>query len=291
MSHKLASCFQEGQEQLLATGKQTSQEDAPPPGGEGPHPLLFLLSSWLWNIRTSQVLQHLLLRAVSNINSVLHGPGRGSAYHSEGRERCQLPTETSVVFQLRKLCWQGTVQEDFVVVTKKLKSPLQKNGQSYWDSTIPPCLLREGKQSPSWALGHFHQGLRAMWKSLSRVRLLWPHGLYSPRSSPGQNTGVGSLSLLQGIFPSQGSNQSLPHCKQILYQLSHKGSPRILVWVAFPFSRGSSRPRNRTGVSCTAGGFFTSWATREPSPRKDVILPSWSSIASHWSRSTSTITG
>ena len=46
--------------------------------------------------------------------------------------------------------------------------------------------------------------------------------LYSPWNSPGQNTGVGSLSLLQGIFLTQGSNPSLPHCRQILYQLSHK---------------------------------------------------------------------
>ena len=50
---------------------------------------------------------------------------------------------------------------------------------------------------------------------------LWPHRLYSPWNSPGQNTGVGSLSLLQGIFPNQGSNWGLPHCRQILYQLSH----------------------------------------------------------------------
>ena len=48
---------------------------------------------------------------------------------------------------------------------------------------------------------------------------------YSPWSSPGQNTGVGSLSLLQGIFPTQGSNPGLPHCRRILYQLSHLGSP------------------------------------------------------------------
>ena len=53
---------------------------------------------------------------------------------------------------------------------------------------------------------------------------LRPHGLYSPRNSPGQNTGVGSLSLLRGIFPSQGFNPGLPRCKRILYQLSHKGS-------------------------------------------------------------------
>ena len=50
--------------------------------------------------------------------------------------------------------------------------------------------------------------------------------LYSPWNSPGQNTGVGSLSLLQGIFPTQGANPDLPHCRRILYQLSQKGSPR-----------------------------------------------------------------
>ena len=54
---------------------------------------------------------------------------------------------------------------------------------------------------------------------------LRPHGLYSPWNSPGQNTGVGGLSLLQVIFPNQGLNPGLPHCRQILYQLSHKGSP------------------------------------------------------------------
>ena len=60
------------------------------------------------------------------------------------------------------------------------------------------------------------------------------------------------------IFPTQGSNPCLPHCRWILYQLSHKGSPRILERVAYPFSSGSSQPRNRTQVSCIAGGFFTS---------------------------------
>ena len=54
---------------------------------------------------------------------------------------------------------------------------------------------------------------------------LQPHGLYSPFNSPGQNTEVGSLSLLQGIFPTQGSNQGLLHCRWILYQLSYQGSP------------------------------------------------------------------
>ena len=70
-------------------------------------------------------------------------------------------------------------------------------------------------------------------KSCSAVSdSLRPHGLYSPWNSPGQDAGVGSLSLLQGIFPTQGSNPGLPHCRQILYQPSHKGSPRILEWVS-----------------------------------------------------------
>ena len=76
----------------------------------------------------------------------------------------------------------------------------------------------------------------------------WPHRLHRPWNSPGQNPGVGSLSLLQGGPPTQGSNQGLLPCRQILYQLSHHGSPRILEWVAFPFSRGSSRLRSNPGL-------------------------------------------
>ena len=53
---------------------------------------------------------------------------------------------------------------------------------------------------------------------------LWPHGLQSTWNSPGQNTRVGSLLHLQGIFPTQGLNPGLPHCRQILYELSHLGS-------------------------------------------------------------------
>ena len=75
--------------------------------------------------------------------------------------------------------------------------------------------------------------------------------------SLGKNTGVGCHSLLQGIFPTQGLNLGLLHCRWILHHLSHQGSPRILEWVAYPFSRGSSQPRNQTRVSCIAGRFFT----------------------------------
>ena len=71
---------------------------------------------------------------------------------------------------------------------------------------------------------------------------LQPHGLYSPWNSPGQNTGVGSHSLLQGIFSTQGSNPDVLYWRQILYQLSHKGSPIIVEWVTYPFSSRSSNP-------------------------------------------------
>jgi len=69
---------------------------------------------------------------------------------------------------------------------------------------------------------------------------------------------VGVGTLLQGIFPTQGSNPGLPHCRPILYQLNHKGSPRILVWVAYPFLlQQIFLTQESNQVSCIAGGFFT----------------------------------
>ena len=114
--------------------------------------------------------------------------------------------------------------------------------------SLSPCL---SSSSHSPGPSHYRGG---KWKSLNHVNSL---RLYSPWNSPGHNTGVGSLSFLQGIFPTQRSNQGLLPCRWILYQLSHKKRPRILEPVAYPFSRGSSQPRNQTGVSCIAGGFFT----------------------------------
>ena len=143
-----------------------------------------------------------------------------------------------------------------------------------------------------------------------------------PWNSPGQNNVLGSCFLLQGIFPIQGWNPGLPHCRQILYQLRHQRrdlrvkeilhihiqlfqyhllkrlimlfwgtfillslvkfaqsrptlcdpmdytvhgilQTRTLEWVVFPFSRGSSQPRDQTQVSDIAGIFFISWVTRE----------------------------
>ena len=92
----------------------------------------------------------------------------------------------------------------------------------------------------------------------------------SPWNFPGQNIGVGSRSLLRGIFPTQGSNPGLSHCRLILCQLSHKGSSRMLKWVVYPFSRGSSQPRSRTWLSCVASRFFSRWTTREANKFQDL---------------------
>ena len=107
----------------------------------------------------------------------------------------------------------------------------------------------------------------------------WLHGIFFSFSflttwnSSLHNTGVDSLYLLWGIFLTQGSNPGLPHCRRILYQLSHKGSSRILEWVASPFFRGSLWPRNWTGVSYIAGRFFTNWAIRKAPMTKIYHLP------------------
>ena len=90
------------------------------------------------------------------------------------------------------------------------------------------------------------------WKLLSVSDSLQPH---SPWNSPGQNTGVGSLSLLQGIFPTQGSNPGLPRCRRILYQLTHKGSPIILEWsVNSFFKKGTNIVQKRQQFSKIGAG-------------------------------------
>ena len=78
----------------------------------------------------------------------------------------------------------------------------------------------------SHRVGHDWRDLAAAAAAVTSDSLR-PHGLSSSQNSPGQNTGVGSLSLLQGVLPTQRLNPGLPHCRWILYQLSHKGSP---VW-------------------------------------------------------------
>ena len=99
-------------------------------------------------------------------------------------------------------------------------------------------------------------------------------------NSPGQNTGVGSLFILQGIFTTQGSNPSLLHCREILYQLSYQGSPRILEWVAWKItwteepgglqSMGSLRVRHDWATSLSLFTFIHCRRKWQPTP---VFLP------------------
>ena len=76
-----------------------------------------------------------------------------------------------------------------------------------------------------------------------------PSGFSVHRDSLGKDTGVGCHALLLGIFPTQGLNPGPPYCRRILYHLSHKLSPRVLKWVVYPVSMGSSQTRNQTRAS------------------------------------------
>ena len=125
------------------------------------------------------------------------------------------------------------------------------------------CLSHQGRPSKKGSTKECRQShsspmiVKLKWKSLSHVQLFVNPWTIQSMEFSRPEYWSGSPSLLQGIFPIQGSNPGLPHCRQILYQLSYKGSPRILKWEAYPFSSRSSWPRNQTGVSCIAGGFFT----------------------------------
>ena len=79
--------------------------------------------------------------------------------------------------------------------------------------------------------------------------------------SPSKNNELVCQALLQGIFPTQGSNPGLPHCRWVFYRLSHQWSLWILEWVTYLFSRGSSWPKNLTKVSYIAVWFFSSWSS------------------------------
>ena len=137
---------------------------------------------------------------------------------------------------------------------------------------------------------------------------LQPVKFLCPCKFLGKNTGEDCHFILQGIFLTQGLNLGFLHCREILYSLSHQRSPpkvkvlvtqsclnlcypmdchpsgsplhgilqaRILKWIVIPFSKGSSWPRDQTQVSCIAGRFFTSWATkgRFSNQGRDLIYP------------------
>ena len=132
---------------------------------------------------------------------------------------------------------------------------------------------QEAKQKPCLLS---NKNIRAVKVKVSQSCLpLQSHGLHSLWNFPSQNTGVGSCYLFQGIFPTQGSNPDLPNCRWILYELSYKGSPRILECVAYPFSRGTSWPRNWTRVSCIAGRFLRAFLVAQLVKSPPAMQETW----------------
>ena len=136
--------------------------------------------------------------------------------------------------------------------------------QGYWSGLLfltpgdlpNPGIKPKSLMSPALAGGFFTtvlsgKPIMSTWKwKWSLLQLFVTPWTIQSMEFSSQNTGVGSHSLLQRIFPTQGSNPGLPHCRRILYQLSHKGNPRILEWVAMPSSREPSRPRDGTCLLC-----------------------------------------
>ena len=121
---------------------------------------------------------------------------------------CSLPgSSIHGIFQARVLEWGA------IAFSSNVGATLMKKKLPFWW-----MMLIIGESIYVWGKESESESHSAMFDSL------WPHGLYSPWNSPGQNAGMGSLSLLQGIFPTQGLNPGLPNSRHILYQLSHKGS-------------------------------------------------------------------
>ena len=124
------------------------------------------------------------------------------------------------------LFWSKAQYVFLIKFTDKAIQRYQKKTLSFWfwsyfKILLNICLCRRSNNNGNSVI------LKRLWSGSCSVMSdsLWPFGLYSPWNSPGQNTRMGRLSFLQGIFPSQGSNPGLPHCRWILYKLSHKGSP------------------------------------------------------------------
>ena len=115
-----------------------------------------------------------------------------------------------------------------VKLLSSLQTPLWQQLQQWNQNSIISEILQVFVNVFSNSAELKFNNLWRKWKSLIMSDSLWPHGLCSLWNSPGQNTRVGSLSLLQETFPAQGSNPGLPHCRRILYQLSRKGSPLII---------------------------------------------------------------
>ena len=99
-----------------------------------------------------------------------------------------------------------------------------------------------------------------------------PPGSSVHGDSPGKNTGVGCHALLQGSFPTQRWNPGLPHCRQILYHLSHhQGSPRMLEWVVYPFFRDLPDPGIKPGSPVLQVDFLPADLPGKPTYRANKL--------------------
>ena len=122
---------------------------------------------------------------------------------------------------------------------QKLSQSLVTQEMTVTKENYEPFLTGKGNENPK----SLKKGQKVVSDSLR------PYGLQSARllcpwDPLGKNTGVGCHALLQGIFPTQGLNPGLPHCRWILYCLGLQRKPKILEWVAHPFSKGTSQPRS-----------------------------------------------
>ena len=142
---------------------------------------------------------------------------------------CFYPTHFRVEDGYRSETWNGrrVINSSHLpetVLALKVKTPCPGNPLSYPRQSFQPVCVQWLKDvTTSQSCQRIKEIMPEKWfenSSDSRSIVsdsLWAHGLYSPWNSPGQNTGVGSLSLLQGIFPTQGLNPGLPHCRWVLY--------------------------------------------------------------------------
>ena len=147
--------------------------------------------------------------------------GRGSLVGCPLGDRTESDTTEATQQQQQHLVGISSISITWDIVRN---GGTQASPQTYW---VRICILTRFLDKLIHGL---YNSVLSTWGKWSEIRSvvsdsLQPRGLYSPWNSPGQNTGVGSLSLLQEIFPTRGSNPGLPHCGQILYQLNHKGSP------------------------------------------------------------------
>ena len=163
---------------------------------------------------------------------------------------CQLTGSGHVLFPLRPGL---TLTQGIISITKDVPQSLCPQLDPSWKEVTDTCInyskasrSREAIETVGWQCGQtgrsqkselYNTGFKSC---LHRCVCLFaqlcpafcvpvdcgPTGSSVHGDSPGTNTGVGCHALLQGVFPTQGSNPSLPHCRQILYHLSHQGSPR-----------------------------------------------------------------